>query len=210
MKKTILFVLLFSVVSYCNAQTKAVTENGDEVLLYSDGTWKYVSDTKKETKILDTVEMAKPASSSFLLKSKKIKCGIWINSSKWKFNKEDDADGVQEYSFTLFGEDAYAMFIPERIEIPLETWETVAVENAKKVATDVEIIKEQIRIVNKVPLLCIQMNCTIHGIKFTYYGYYYSSEKGSAQFITYTSQSLFSQYKPQLENLLNGLVILSE
>ena len=59
-------------------------------------------------------------------------------------------------------------------------------------------------------MYCMQLNGTIKGIKFTYFGYYYSSDKGSAQFITYTFQSLFKQYKPEMEKLLNGFVQIDE
>ena len=54
----------------------------------------------------------------------------------------------------------------------------------------------------------MQMNGTIQGIKFTYFGYYYSNESGSIQFITYISQNLFEQSKEQMEKFLNGIVEL--
>jgi predicted transcriptional regulator len=36
--------------------------------------------------------------------------------------------------------------------------------------------------------------------------YYFSSEKGTIQFIGYTSQNLLSKYQKTIEDLLNGLV----
>jgi hypothetical protein len=50
------------------------------------------------------------------------------------------------------------------------------------------------------------MDGTMKGIKFTYFGYYYSNAEGTVQFITYTSQNLLDKYKESIEELLNGLV----
>jgi hypothetical protein len=51
------------------------------------------------------------------------------------------------------------------------------------------------------------MNGSIDGIKFTYLGYYYSSEGGTIQFISYTTQSLLEEYKNDMFGLLNGFTI---
>ena len=50
------------------------------------------------------------------------------------------------------------------------------------------------------------MNGTIKGIHFTYLGYYFSSPKGTVQFLTYTSVNLLEEYRKDLEELLNGFV----
>jgi hypothetical protein len=52
----------------------------------------------------------------------------------------------------------------------------------------------------------LQMTGTIQGIKFTYFGYYYSNANGTIQFLTYTSDNLFSSYQKDIEEFLNGLV----
>jgi hypothetical protein len=205
-RKFATLVVLLNAAFWCFSQTKAVTEKGDEVLLYPDGTWKYV-DNKKETqsKKIDTIVTTKSLNARFLVKSEKVNCGVWLDPKKWKFNKSDENE-ESELSFTLAGQDAYGMLISERIEIPLESLKEIALANGKEVSSDLEIVKEQIRKVNGVQMLCLQMNGTIQGVKFTYFGYYWSSEKGTVQFITYTSQNLFTKYKPDLEELLNGFV----
>lgn len=204
-KCTILFVVL-STAFYSFSQTKAVTDKGDEVILYADGTWKYAEDKKEsDHNKIDTIVTTKPLTAKFLVKSEKVECGIWVDPKKWKFKKGDAAeDEIIELSFTLAGQDAYGMFISERIEIPLESLKEIALMNARNASPDVEIVKEQVRNVNGLYMLCLQMNGTIKGVKFTYLGYYYSGKNGTVQFVTYTSQSLFSKYKPEMEGLLNG------
>ena len=97
------------------------------------------------------------------------------------------------------------MVISEKLEIPLESFKSIALENAKSVAPDIKIVKEEYRTVNGLKVLCLQMNGTMQGIKASYYGYYFSNTNGTVQFLTYTSQNLLDSYRPEIENLLNGL-----
>lgn len=59
-----------------------------------------------------------------------------------------------------------------------------------------------------VKVLLLQMNGTMQGIRFSYYGYYFSNSNGTVQFVTYTSTNLITSYLPKIELLLNGIVEL--
>ena len=200
------FTLLFSS-SFCFAQIKAVTETGDEVILFEDGTWKY-ADTSKKNNIAITTNsktFTKSNNATFLLKSTKANFGVWLDTKKWQFNKGENNEDA-EYELSFKGKDLYAMMIIEKVEIPLESLANIAFDNAKKVSTDIKLIKKEYRMVNNKKMLFMQMNGTMQGVKFSYYGYYYSQENGSIQFVTYTSQNLIAQYANDAEELLNGLV----
>jgi len=82
----------------------------------------------------------------------------------------------------------------------------MALENARTMVPDIKIVKEEYRMVNGLKVLFLQMNGTFQGIKFSFYGYYFSNSKGSMQLITYTSQNLIEAYKSESEKLLNGLI----
>lgn len=199
-------IFLLSMNELLKSQVNAVTENGDKVILYDNGTWKSAEvKTGWETR-LDTLKFTKPASSTFQVKGVKLNYGVWLNPKKWHFKKEDSKDLPSEYKFTLIGQDAYAMTIAERIEMPLNSLKEIALSNAEKVAPDVRLIKEELRNINGHIVWLLQMEGTISGIKFVYYGYYYSDSDGTLQFITYTSKNLFEKYKPEMENLLNGFI----
>ena len=45
MKKVILIGLIMMLVQLVNAQINAITETGDEVILYEDGSWEYLNDS---------------------------------------------------------------------------------------------------------------------------------------------------------------------
>lgn len=200
-----LVAIVFSFNAY--SQISAVTSKGDEVILYDNGTWKYASkpDSEKEIAVNPT-KFVKDPQSTFQVTSNVIpEASIYVNPKVWSFQKAES--GAREYTFQLKEKDAYGMLIPERIEIPLENLKKIAIQNAKNAAPDISVVKEEYRTVNGIKVLLMQMNGTIQGIQFSYYGYYYSFKGGSVQFLTYTSQNLFTEYLPHFESLLNGLVI---
>ena len=205
MVKFLFFISLFISTGYC--QKSAITDTGEEVLLYENGTWEYKKDDliNGEKISFNRRQFKKNNKSSFLLKSKKTDVAVWINPGKWTFtNAKENPDA--EYEFQLKNEDAYGLLITERIEIPLVSLRNIALENAKSAAPDIQIVNEEFRNVNGNKVLMLEMEGSIEGIELTYYGYYYSNENGTNQLITYTSQNLFSAYRRDLSDLLNGMV----
>lgn len=190
-----------------NAQVRAITENGEEVVLFENGKWEYVESNEvvEEEVSMNPVKFTRPSTSTFLLKSTKFNIGTYLDTKKWTFEK-GKGDDAYEYQFTLNQGDLYAMMITEQVEIPLESLKEIALENARDVAPDVYVVKEEYRMVNGLKVLVLQMNGTLSGIKFSYFGYYFSSEKGTVQFIGYTAQNLLAKYQKTIEDLLNGLV----
>lgn len=92
MKLKIIFLFLFIGLSFNNfAQIKAVTENGEEVLLYKNKTWSYVNGKTNDIAVSDIktnpIRFKKKVSASFLLKSQKTNVGFWLNPKKWAFQK---------------------------------------------------------------------------------------------------------------------------
>ncbi len=190
------------------AQKVAITEHGEEVLLYDDGTWKLKEGPYKETEIsLNDTLFVKDPTATFLVRCKHIDVGVWINPKKWTFSTKGDNDDV-EYFFRKKQSDLYGMLITEKIEAPVLTLKELAVSNAQEVSPDLRVVKEEFRTVNGKQVLMMQMSGTIQGIRISYFGYYYSSKKGSVQFVIYTGQSLFDENRADIEVLLNGLVEL--
>lgn len=209
MKKVFIIGILLSLSGLIKAQIHAVTEVGDEVVLFPDGTWSYVNDSLSELSeiFVNEKEFLKDKKSSFLVKSKKVNIGVWIDPKTWSFVKGKDEDAF-EFQFEKKGDDLYAMLIAEKLQIPIESLKGIAIENARSVAPDIAVINEEFRNVNGVQVLMMQMTGTIQGMRFTYYGYYFSSENGTIQLLTYTGESLFDDYFEAIEKFLNGFVVL--
>ena len=208
--KILLFFFFALPFSSIQAQLKAVTENGDEVTLYDDGSWSYNEEQIEPLAIrTNNQSFEKDKSATFLVKSKRNTFGFWNDPKLWTLSKSGANEDV-EYFLQMKDEDLYAMLISEKIEIPVENLREIAFQNAKNVASDLKIVDEEYRKVNGLDVLMLQMDGTIQGIKFSYYGYYYSNSEGTVQFVTYTAQNLLKGYKDDCEKLLNGLVSLKK
>lgn len=97
----VLLIILSASFNVLFCQTKAVTEKGDEVILYNNGTWSYSNDNQSGLEIIknNNNKFIKNTNSTFLLKSKNLNIGIWLNPKVWTFKKEDSNESA-EYLFT--------------------------------------------------------------------------------------------------------------
>lgn len=210
MTKRLCFIIIACIaVLSSSAQIKALTENGQEVLLMDNGTWKYSNDSSAI--VTDSIKVnpkiySRLKSQSFLVKSKKLDVGIYLNPEKWKVSLPTASETDIEYHFNSRKSDFWAMMIAEKTQIELKELKDLALTNAKDAAPDATIVNAEFRNLNNIRIMCLQINGTIKGIKFVYLGYYYSNENGTVQLITYTSQKLFSESKKEMEEFLNGLV----
>jgi len=108
-----------------------VTDEGDEVLLYDDGTWKYKKEPTSKISDIETnpAKFSKSENQTLQVKSTKIKVGIWINPQKWTFNKAKNNKSA-EYEFKSKDKELYGMIISESIEIPILSLKEAAISNA--------------------------------------------------------------------------------
>ncbi|HET8648134.1 MAG TPA: hypothetical protein VFO85_21740 [Vicinamibacteria bacterium] len=179
---------------------RATTEDGRKVLLYPDGKWKY-EPLPKATPGPRKVHARVSAATE---KVDLLRGGmtLFIDPGKWKLTPSEDPTKM---SFRHASGEAYGMVVAERLAIPLPRLKEIAISNARDAAPDVRVTFEEPRRVNEVDVLAMQMEGTIQGIPFTYYGYYFSGPQGSLQLLTYTGSNLFAEYKPEFEDFLNGL-----
>jgi hypothetical protein len=129
------------------------------------------------------------------------RASVSYDASKWKETTSTDPG---RRNFTHSTGDGYASIIYERIEIPTEQLRVIALDNARKVAPDARIVEDTRRRVNGTDVMLLRMEGTTSGIRFTYLGYYWAGTSGTVQVITWTGQNLFSEYRGEFENFLNG------
>jgi tetratricopeptide (TPR) repeat protein len=104
--------------------------------------------------------------------------------------------------------DAYAMVIAERLSVPVDALPDVALANARSQDPDARITFRERRNVAGVDVWFLKIEAAPKSIPFSFYGYYYSGESGTAQVIAYTGRNLISEYGRDFEDLLNGLRII--
>ena len=183
---------------------EATTADGREVTLSDDGTW-HVKEAKSSAAMPGAV-IVRPKSATKAIKSKKGFFELWYDPKKW--TTKPGAEGTPtEFVVIRKDGDAYAMAIVERIGVPMESLSDIALTNAKSQAPDARIVLEEERMVNGKKVVALQIEGTIQGIPFKYYGYYWSGKAGTVQFLTYTAQNLFEDALPDFTELLSGFVI---
>lgn len=206
---SLIYLVFLIIAGAAHAQTPAVTEQGVEVILYNDGTWDYayLEDSLAAHKDLPTNPelFEKPANSTFAIKSEILDLNFYLNPKDWRFEKSPEGD-ASEFDLEFKKGDVYGMIINEQIEIPLTSLKNIALINAREVSSDIRITHEEYRMVNGLKVMHLEMEGTIQGIEFAYFGYYYSDTSGTTQYITYTSRNLMEKYRPYCEGLLNGLI----
>lgn len=220
MKKFTICLILGLMSQMAFAQEKAITESGDTLIIYSDGTWDYYENfvnpgsralPKDNVPITENpTPFTKPSGNTTKLEGGNGMYALYYNPTKWKRTPPGRLNAEAEYALQTSTNDAFCLIIYERIEIPQETLLDVAVTNAKSAATNAKMVKKEYRTVNGTRLINGTMEASINDIGFVYYSYYYSDERGTIQLITFTGDSLFEEIRPDLEELLNGFVVLSE
>jgi hypothetical protein len=206
-----IFVPLFVLLACSSlAQIKAVTENGDQVLLSPDGKWRYLDDIKNNDSIsVNPAQFVKSATANFLLKSKNNSIGFWIDPKKWDFEKSTDK--TTEYSFSLKDNSSVGAFVVvESVGMDLQSLRKIALDNIQKEATAFNVTSEEYRTVNKLKILHIEISATIQGIPLVYVCYYYTDEYSTVQFLSYVPNNLVAQYKKTAEDFLNGIIVIND
>lgn len=192
-----------------SAQTKAVTDAGDQIILYDNHTWKYADDFKNSESFIKSngESFKKNKESTFLLKSNKVHLGFWLNPKTWSFAK---ATGNPSAEYELRNKKAsiQAIIIPEKVHLPLENLRSIVIMNAKKASPDYTVEQEEYRIVNDLKVLYLQSQGTILGIKFAFYVYGYSDSVSTVQLMVYGYYANKNNDQKIAEDLLNGLVMI--
>ena len=214
MARKIVFVLisLFIIASVSTAYGKSIrakTQDGRTVILHADGTWQYL---KKEAPAAPGApgdnKTDTPQRASKKVSDPRGMVELWYAPAKWSaYPKPERLSPDASFALVHKTKDAYALGIIERISMPLETLKKIALDNARNVAPDAEVVLDEERQINGNTAAIMGITGTIDGIPFRYHSYYWTGEKGSVQVITYTSQNLFAEYHDDFDNLLNGIVL---
>lgn len=209
MKKLIILTALF----FCfeaSAQIKAVTDDGKEVILLDNKTWRFVNES--DEKALETIAtnentFQKDKNSTFLIKSKKIDAGIYINPKIWKTTNLLK-NPYLEYTFiSEANEQLIGMFVTEKIEIQtLKNLKDLQISLLEKRADYFRLEEAEYRTLNDLDVLYLRYIANTKGIDFEYEGYYYLTDEGYCAVSCYTTQKQFEKLKPIMDVFINGLV----
>jgi len=201
-KILIISIALTAMFSSALAQRYATTDDGQRIILSDDGTWDTVR-VVDEIPEGGPVNLTKPFSSKKSVKGGQIGYSIWYNPAKWSV-MEKSLSEFAEYTMRHEDRDVMAMIIPERIEISLEQLVETAMKNVESASSEFRILDMKVATINGVEGKLIKLTARVQGIDFTYLNFYCSCDKGSFQFMSFTSNNLFSRYEKDLTDLISG------
>lgn len=190
--------------SFSFAQKYATTDEGLRVQLNDDGTWKLL---EQDTSAVTTVnpKLFTNAVTNIAVKKSTVNDVVLnYNPVKWKTSRDKNNEDA-EFEFEHKSGSGYCMAITEKIEIKLESLKNIAFNNLLDNAPDAKIDKAEYRTVNGLRVLHLMISGTMQGVKFVYYGYYFSNENGTTQLVCYTGRRLLQEYQQDFDEILNGL-----
>ncbi len=188
------------------AQIKAITDTGDEVLLFNDKTWKFKSE-KTVSIQKSTNYFSKGSNSTFLVKSKINGFGVHINPKSFEF-KRDSKNSDNEFDFTNRKKTTYGFMINEGIEIPLSTLREFKINSLKDKVTSLDILDDEYRIVNGITILYLRIRAITKDTGETpiiFCMYFATAKSSTTQLISWTTETNFYKSSDEIFELLNGI-----
>jgi hypothetical protein len=190
------------------AQVTAITEKGRAVILFSDGTWRFLNDSVKVS-TLDLPHYTVPENSTNVVKGKETRYELWYNAGKWNL-LPDSVYSNSEYALEFHNGELIAMMITERMQVPLSRIKEASIASFKKEGSECRISEEQKIMVNDTEGLLLKIDALVDGIPVSYLNGYFSTREGTFQLITYTAYNLFDSYRNDMIGLISGFVLLEQ
>lgn len=214
----ILFALI-ATPNATNAQTLAVTEHGDTIYVYDNGTWSFSLEESgngmSELDALDVEINFKEIQDPFSFpenakKEARSRLGFFkirYDDSVWKRLPPSELNEEAEMAFQMRDRDVYCMIISEEIEIGDENLFKIAMDNMGSVVdSEMEVIHAERRLVNNSPIIRGTYEVNMSGMNLLFDSYYYSDSRGSVQFTTWTGGNVWKKYESEILDLLNGFI----
>lgn len=211
MKKIILpFFIFFSL--HAQSQIKALTEDGKEVVLLDDKTWKFVNES--DAKTLETIttneqSFEKTKESTFLVKSKNVDGGFYYNPKSWKIAKiPNNVNPFMEYGFTnVSNSSLFGLFGSEIMPVQsLKNLKDIIISTIQRKADYFRLKTSEYRTINGIKVLHLEYNVNLKGLDFEYIANLYLTPEGYCSITAYTYGNLFEANKEKMESFTNGIV----
>lgn len=206
------FLILFFCLPFLGiSQVNAITEDGYQIQIFDDGTWKYLDTTLNEKRFIkenDTLFKV-PAKSKMTLSSKIVDVQFQLNSEDWFYMSSPENED-SEFFLNNKSAEIYSIVISEDVQIPIKNLRNIALINARDTVENLIIIEEEYRNVNNAKVLYLSFEGEIEKLPVRYYNYYYSGEDGVVQFITYARKDVAITEQNSMFDLLNGFAKITD
>ncbi len=214
--------LLFLLQTSAYTQVRAITEAGDTIYVYNDGTWSFTLENKEgdlDAQLeylsmeldIDTLDQIFEADKT-LTKEVASKFGFFkikYDDKYWKRIPPGELNAVAELAFKAQERDIFCMVISEEIGVgAIPALKTAVNSLREKLNGEVKILKVEDRTVNGVKVVRGVFELKLSGITMIFDTYYYSSDKGTVQFTIWTAANLWEKYEADIDRFHNGFIII--
>lgn len=211
MKRIFFFTIIFTNI-FAFAQTKALTDDGKEVVLFDDGTWKFVNDSDSLSLITiktNPTNFEKSKDATFLIKSKKFDIGLYFNPKKWEISAKTNSPFTEYLLRRTENENSLVgIMVTEKIAIPtLKSLKDVILAGLQSRVDYFRLKESEYRTVNGLKVLYLHYIANTKGLDFEYGSYYYLDEIGYCGIVSFSMQKDFENNFPKMQEFLNGITL---
>lgn len=195
----LIFVLVVPLLMGFTSARVVTQDDGQQVVLFPDGSWKeFRGNLRPQNQLQRFVVGSDDA------------YGVWYSPDSWTV---PSAMGSPEYdlAFVHMSKGAYAYVLYGKEKLTLESLRDYAWYNARRVIDESKISYDKQLEINGQQVLCLKIEGWYYGepeAPLVYYGYYYTGDMGSIQFVVYTTESLFQSLQQEIKALLNGFIVM--
>jgi hypothetical protein len=185
----------------------ASIQTGETVILHSDGTWEYQNHDVITQNIPESInQYYTPKEADKFISNGYVTANLWYDSKKRKYQRTGNLP--LEYYLIFSAGDLYVGFMSEEIQIYIQNLHENLIEKGRNGGTNFVILKDEIRKVNDIAMGYLEFKFYLKGTIWVYTYDYWSGEKGNVVVYAVTSENLYQKKKPDIDNILNGLVII--
>jgi hypothetical protein len=112
-------------------------------------------------------------------------------------------------SFQHHTGDLHLQILSERLEVPLANMADVALANMTNGgAQNAKVVRRGYRNVNGQRMLFLELESTMTGVAFSFYGHYWSGPSGTVQIVGFAGRSLIGEYRGAIESFVSTFQVL--
>ena len=205
----------------CKSQTMAVTEDGDTIYVYDNGTWSFEQLEEMPELANDLAFLSAEVSLDTLTQpfevspdaKKQVENArgqfvIKYDDKEWKRVPPATLNDAAEFAFQSKKSDIWCIVISEETSIAHDKLFLVAKNTMKQnTGSEPEIIKTELRTVNGHEVVRGVMKADFSGIPFVFDTFYFSNELGSVQFTAWTGDGVWAKNEEKILALLHGFMV---
>jgi hypothetical protein len=143
-----------------------------------------------------------------LSESQKFRYEVYYNNKLWKEIDPVTVNPLADKAFRMTDKEVYAIVVAEDNDLNLKDLRYTVVYNLNSGSSSYEIQRDALRFVNGNEILSMEFIATVNEMEIKYHNYYYTDGSCVIQFSTFASLESYEKIKKDLEELLNGLVII--